>query len=130
MIAKSVLSVQRLPWLDRLSAPHAVQVGHQAMEVSPVRPARLDNSSINLMRASNVLLDTNRKLKTRKVAHHAEELVKVNTVHMDPACVFFATPVNFNPKPMLLAPAKNVQQANTKRPKVQKNVHHAHPILL
>ena len=100
MIAKSVLSTQRLPWLDRLNAPHAVQVAHQAMEVFPVRPARRDDSSINLMRASNVQQDTNRKLKTQKVAPNVELATKVNSVQMDPACVFFAMLVNFNPDPV------------------------------
>ena len=71
MIAKSVLLIRRLPWLDRLNAPHAVQVVHQAMEVSPVRPARRDDSSINLMRASNVLLGTFLKIQTVQRAHNA-----------------------------------------------------------
>ena len=130
MIARSVLLIQRLPWLDHLNAQHVVQVEHRSKAVSPVRPARLDNLSINLMRASNVLLGTFLTIQTVQYAHNAVLVQKANTVQMDPACVFIAMLVNFNPKAVLLAPAKNVRRANTKRPKVQKNVHHAHPILL
>ena len=67
--------------------------------------------------ALNVLLDTNRKLKTHNVAIHVDCGRKVNSVQMDPACVFIAMLVNFNSKSRLLAPAKNVRKANTKRTK-------------
>ena len=50
--------------------------------------------------AMHVQQDTNRKLKTQKVAINVGSGKKVNSVEMDPACVFFAMLVNFNLNPV------------------------------
>ena len=80
------------------NAPLVAHPHPAAPNVPIVHPVNI--KTVSTTNAMHVQQDTNRKLKTQKIAPNVELATKVNSVEMDPACVFFAMLVNFNPNPV------------------------------
>ena len=95
--------VKRIPFhlikigpFPAINVPPVVPANKAALNVPIVHLVNIKIKSTAKKCALHVLLDTNRKLKTHTVVINVVPVTKVNSVHLDPACVFFAILVNFN----------------------------------